>query len=405
MSLEEASSRVAEHLSHHEFVEVYAHHDADGIAAGAILCTALLRNDIRFRLRIVHRISPAELSPDVPTLLCDIGSGFEDLQKEVMVVDHHLPRFAGELQVNPRIEGIDGDRELSSAGAAYLVAQELGDNRDLAGLVMLGVIGDDQELAGPNLEIFNEAVAQALITPARGCLLPGRDLHERLLCAMRPYLHLISGDEMAVADLIESAAEGDVMQFDELLSLIVLRISPFAPAATLTSMFGDRFILEREIIPDAHALTAVVDACGKCGRGGLAASLCFRSSDGLSEAWETAQGHRLQVIRELRSVIEKQNRGGFYEVEEVSLISDVADALARDAVQKMPVVVAAKQGDLCHISVRSPPWFDANIGEETRNAALECGGFGGGHRKRAGATVSCARVDEFRAALARGLAA
>jgi single-stranded-DNA-specific exonuclease len=404
MSLEEASSRIAEHLSRHEFVEVYAHHDADGIAAGAILCTALLRNNTRFRLRVVHRISPAELSPDVPTLLCDLGSGLEDLQKEVMVIDHHLPRFTGELHVNPRLEGIDADRELSSAGAAYLVAQQIGDNRDLAGLVMLGILGDDQDLAGPNLEIFNEAVAQALVTPDRGCLLPGRDLHERLLCAMHPYLHLISGDEMAVADLIDSAVSEGEMQYDELLSLIVLRVSPFSPAATLTSLFGDRFILEREVVPDAHTLTAIVDACGKCGRGGLAASLCLRSSEGLSEAWETAQGHRLHVIQELRTAVEKQNSEGFYEVEEISVTSDVADALARDTIQEVPVVVSARHGDLCHISVRSPPEFDANIGEETRNAALECGGFGGGHRRRAGATINCARIDEFRAALARGLA-
>jgi single-stranded-DNA-specific exonuclease len=405
MSLGEAASRVGGHLSSHEFVEVYAHHDADGIAAGAILCTALLRNGVRFRLRIVHRISPAELSPDVPTLLCDIGSGLEDLPGEVMVVDHHLPRFTGELQVNPRLEGIDGDRELSSAGAAYIVAQHLGDNHDLGGLVMLGILGDDQELAGPNLDLFNESVAQALVTPGRGCLLPGRDLHERLLCAMRPYLHQISGDEMAVADLIENAAEDGVVKFDELLSLIILRISSFVPATTLNSLFGDRFILEREIIPDAHTLTAVVDACGKCGRGGLAASLCFRSPEGLNEAWETAVGHRLQVIRELRSAVEKQNKEGFYEVKEISVTSDVADALIRDTIQELPVVVAAKSGDLCHISVRSPPGFDRNIGEETQKAALECGGFGGGHWKRAGATVSCARIDEFRAALARGFAA
>jgi single-stranded-DNA-specific exonuclease len=405
MSLGEAASRVAERLSSHEFVEVYAHHDADGIAAGAILCTALLRTGIRFRLRVVHRISPAELSPDVPTLLCDIGSGVEDLQEDVMVVDHHLPRFTGELQVNPRLEGVDADRELSSAGAAFMVAQQLGDNRDLGGLVMLGILGDEQELAGPNLDIFNEAVAQALVTPGRGCLLPGRDLHERLLYAMHPYLHQISGDEMAVADLIESAGEGGVMRFDELLSLIVLRISPFAPTTTLTSLFGDRFILEREIIPDAHTLTAVVDACGKCGRGGLAASLCFRSTEGLGEAWETAQGHRLQVIRELLSAIGKQKSDGFYEVGEVSVTSDVADALARDTIQVTPVVVTAKRGDLCHISVRSPAGFHRNIGEETRKAAQECGGFGGGHLSRAGATVSCARIDDFRAVLARGLAA
>jgi len=63
--------------------------------------------------------------------------------------------------VNPRLDGIDAERELSAAGAAYLVANELGDNRDLAGLVMLGIIGDGQDLAGKNLEIFNEAMGEA----------------------------------------------------------------------------------------------------------------------------------------------------------------------------------------------------------------------------------------------------
>lgn len=401
MSLEEAASRVAEHLVHQEFVEVYAHHDADGIAAGTILCTALLRRGIRFRLRIQHRISPAAISPDTPTLLCDFGSGLEDLSSEVMVVDHHIPRFRGELQVNPRLDGIDADRELSSAGAAYLVAGKLGDNRDLAGLVMLGVIGDHQDIAGRNLEIFNGAVAEAIITPEKGCLLAGRDLHERLLWAINPYLPRISGDEMAIADLIETAERDGKMQYDTLMSLIVLRISPFVPAGTLTSVYGDRYSLEREVIPDAHALAAVVDACGKCGRGGLAASLCFRSSAGLKEAWDITRDHRGRVIGALRQLASTPASDGFFEVGDPSIASDVADALARDTVQERPVMVVVRTGDVCHISARAPGSFGLNLGQEVHEAAVACGGFGGGHRTRAGATIGCTRMDEFREAIIR----
>jgi hypothetical protein len=164
-----------------------------------------------------------------------------------MVVDHHLPRFSGDLHVNPRLAGIDADRELSSAGAAYIVAQMLGDNRDLAGLVMLGILGDGQEIAGKNREIFNDALAESVITPGKGCRLPGRDLHERLLCSTHPYLHHISGDEMAVADLIESVAGDDSSGAETLLSLIVLRISPFAPAGAMESLYGDRYSLERSV--------------------------------------------------------------------------------------------------------------------------------------------------------------
>ncbi|TRO42560.1 DHH family phosphoesterase [Candidatus Bathyarchaeota archaeon] len=405
MPLAEAASRVAEHLSRQEYVEVYAHHDADGIAAGTILCTALFRKGIRFRLRVLHRVSAASISPDTPTLLCDLGSGIEDLPKEVMVVDHHLPRFSGDLHVNPRLAGIDADRELSSAGAAYIVAQALGDNRDLAGLVMLGILGDGQEIAGKNREIFNEAVAESLITPGKGCRLPGRDLHERLLCSTHPYLHQISGDEMAVADLIESVSGEGSPELESLLSLILLRISPFAPAQTMESLYGERYSLEREVVPDAHALTAVVDACGKCGHGGLAASLCFRSAEGLGEAWEISLGHRLQVIRALRFALEKPDPDGFYTVEETSVASDLADALIRDTLIGPRVMVAAKTGDLCHISIRTVNDHDLRLGDAVHEAAVTCGGFGGGHSMRAGATVSCARLEEFREVFGRIVAA
>ena len=56
MSLEEAAGRVAEHLERQEFVEVYAHHDADGITAASILCIAMLRKDMKFRLRVVSEL-------------------------------------------------------------------------------------------------------------------------------------------------------------------------------------------------------------------------------------------------------------------------------------------------------------------------------------------------------------
>ncbi|HUU75496.1 MAG TPA: DHH family phosphoesterase [Methanoregulaceae archaeon] len=404
MSLNEAASQVADHLQRQEFVEVYAHHDADGIAAASILCLAMLRRKMKFRLRIRSRINSGDIPPDKSVLLCDFGSGLEDLPEEVIVIDHHLPRFKGGLHVNPRIFGVDGDRELSSSGTSYLVAQKLGDNRDLAGLAMLGILGDGQELEGPNLEIFNEAVAQGIISLEKGCRLPGRDAHERLISAINPYLHQISGDEVAVADLIDGALKGENLEIDTLVSLIVLRISPYSPMKTLMDLYGDRYSLEREIIPDAHSLAAIVDACGKCGRGGLAASLCLRSPGGVAEAWETAVHHRARVVKAIRDTLQKGGKDGFFEVGDVSVASDVADALFRDCITKNPVIVSAKAKDLCYISARSPDSLSIDLGEVVREAAAESGGFGGGHRMRAGATISCSRLDQFRTRLNQVLA-
>ncbi len=101
--------------------------------------------------------------------------------------------FGGAFHANPRLAGIDGERELSAAGTAYIVAQKMGDNRDLAGLVILGIIGDNQEMKGKNLEIFNEAITDGIVVPDRGLTLPGRDMTEKWYMATSPYLDGISG--------------------------------------------------------------------------------------------------------------------------------------------------------------------------------------------------------------------
>lgn len=164
MSIESAAIHLAEHLREKEYVEIYGHHDADGIAAASIMVHALIREGIQVRMRILPQISPSDISSGNATVLCDFGSGLSDLSDDVMVIDHHIPQFEGEFHVNPRLEGIDGDNELSASGAAYTVAQHIGDNRDLAGLALLGIIGDHQEIQGLNQDIVNEGL-QIILSP------------------------------------------------------------------------------------------------------------------------------------------------------------------------------------------------------------------------------------------------
>ncbi len=404
MSLEEAAGRVAEHLVRQEFVEVYAHHDADGITAASILCIAMLRKDMKFRLRVVAELPETGITAGQGTLLCDIGSGREDLPGDVMVVDHHIPGFSGNYHVNPRLFGIDGDHELSASGTAYLVANEIGDNRDLAGLAVTGFVGDGQELAGKNLEIFNEAVANRIITPGRGLHLPGRDAHERLYMSINPYLPGISGNQPAVESILDICTGEEEVDTSLLLSLLVLETSGRSNANAAYRLYGDTYGLEREVLPDAHTLAALLDACGKCGKGGLAASICMRSSEGLAEAWETTRLHRVNVAGALDNACKTTGQDGFFEVEDVVVASDVADAIAYDCTDRDPVVVFASSGEACHISARCPKGVTRDIGTVIREIAHACGGKGGGHRLRAGATIPCTRVAEFRSAWQEAMA-
>jgi single-stranded-DNA-specific exonuclease len=399
MSLETAAGTVAEQIRRQEFVEVYAHNDADGIAAASILCHAMLRAGIRFRLRVRQEISLPDLAGDAAYLLCDLGAGMEDLPRDVMVVDHHLPLSEGGFHVNPRQCGIDGDRELSAAGTAYFVAQELGDNRDLAGLVIPGIIGDGQQMAGKNLEIFNNGIANGIIVPDRGLTLPGRDMTERWYIAMSPYLDGISGAEERIAALLDRSRDpaqgGNGLSLDTLLSEVVLEAAPKTTAASLLSLYGDTFHLQREVIEDAHALTAVIDACGKSGSGDIATTLCLRSSHYLDRAWEITRQHRGRVIEAVRTAHPVEGYKGVYEITNATLASDVSDILARDVPHALPVLVYAKSGDTCRISARCPPDTTADLGPLVRTLAGSCGGNGGGHLLRAGATIPCDKMPLF----------
>ena len=397
MSLETAANLVAEQIKRQEYVEVVAHHDADGIAAGSILCHAMARAGIRFRLRIRRGITVSEITKEHAYLLCDLGAGMEDLPQTTMVVDHHNPRFTGDFHANPRLFGIDGDREVPASAMAYFVARNMGDNRDLAGLAMLGVIGDGQALSGKNLGIFNEGVGDGIINPSRGIRLAGRDMAERWLMAIHPYLEGISGDESVVNAIMGQSAGKDTVRPDLLLSLSVLQVIQNAGAGCIEEIYGDTYALEREVIPDAHALAAVIDACGKSGHGEIGASLCMRYSRDAEAAWEIARTHRMKVITAIRALAgAPAARDGVYEVHDATLISDVADALACQSSHVLPLAVVAPEGDRCRISVRCPLGIDADLGTMIRGIAETCGGSGGGHRLRAGATIPCNQLDTFR---------
>jgi hypothetical protein len=398
MSLHAAAELVADRIRSLQYVEILAHHDADGIAAGSILALAMARAGKRFRFRVRSDVVPGDLAGNQTYLLCDIGAGIADLPEGTIVVDHHEAWFTGDYHVNPRLAGIDGDRELSASGTAYVVAGKLGDNRDLAGLAVLGMIGDGQAAAGMNREIFNDGVANAIIVPGRGLRLPGRDLQERLLMAAGPVIDGLSGDEEAVRAITGPASQtpGSEPDLKKAVSLAVLRAIRTHRADCVGAIYGDTCGLEREVIPDAHSFAAVIDACGKTGHGDIGASLCLRYSRDVDTAWGITRQHRLKVIAAFRAVTGQDAPAGIYDVEDAALASDVADALACRSTLKTPIAVIARYGDSCRISARCPQDSSLDLGAAVRSLAQSAGGSGGGHRYRAGATIPCGQLGTFR---------
>lgn len=393
MTIDTVADRLANRLLDTDFVEVLAHNDADGIASAAIVGIALHRRGIPFRLRTCDRLRPEIVPSGEHVLLCDLQPAGDGFPADIMVIDHHVTKKEIPCQVNPRLAGIDGDRELSAAGAAFLVAGRMGDNRDLAGLAIVGMIGDGQANCGMNRDIISEAITNGFIETDRGFCLAGRDRAEELLISIRPHLAGISGDEAAVAALMAKTGNGD--ETDTLLNEIVMQVAPSASAAAMEAVYGDTYELEREVVHDAHTLAALVEACGKSGLSGLAASLCLRSSDAVGEAWEITRRYHLAVIAAVRQARPLDQAGIVYQVENPAIAGSVADALAHDTVRTSPVAVIVRGGELISVSVRAIPGIDADMAALIFGLAEEFEGHGGGHRTRAGATVPAAAGDRF----------
>ena len=391
MSLEEAAAKIASYLRSKDYVEVYSHHDADGIAAAAILTVALRRADIAFRLRFLPHLNKDDVERPELSVLCDLGASVPDFPESIVIIDHHVPYAAVPFHINPRLEGIDGESELSAAGCAYLVANALGDNRDLAGLVMVGIIGDSQKLSGMNQKIIGDAVGNNLIEVGKGVLLPGRTTKEQIASAVLPYLGNLSGDgETAekIASLCMNTAS-DEAYTALLLSEIIVRSD--ASYHDLMSIYGESWKLLREAVQDAYAMTAVIDACGKAGRPDLGYAVAAGDMTQTDAAWETANAFRRKIIASAAAA--EAVAENVWLSDSVETASDVADIFVRS--KQMPVVVLARGTEYLKVSARAPADSSVDFEQMMKTSAEKFGGAGGGHKTRAGGELPLACESAF----------
>lgn len=400
MTIDAAAERLARFLGEQPYVEVYGHHDADGITAASLVCHALWRRGIGFRLRVADRVPV--LDPGVPTLLCDLGAGIDDLPANVAVIDHHAPAAAGDGPVlNPHLAGLDGERVLAAAGLAYMVANRLASCRDLTGLAVAGLIGDGQAFGAENAELLNEGIANGVLEIERGLALPGGSIAEQLELATDPYLPGISGDAGRVRELLRASLGEDGPALDLLLSLVVLDTVREAAPGALESLWGDRVLTPREAVGDARTLAAVVDACGKAGRGGLAASVCLRAPGAADEARQVTADHRRHVIGAIAAAVPVEEAAIAFRIQDPRLASDVASALAGPLGRA--VLVAAGTNGSVRLSARGDGAVP--LGPLLRQLAGEAGGTGGGHARRAGAVVPAAAFPGVAVAFAEAVGA
>jgi len=386
-------------------VRVISHNDADGITSAGIICNALHRGGIPFHASIVSHLDEEIIKSlnDQMTVFCDIGSGQPDLiaqlKGDAVVIDHHAPAAtdAKHVQVNPHLVGIDGAFELSASGATYAVAQHLGDNVDLAGLAIVGAIGDQQEMVSANKDILDEAVEHNVITVCHGLKICDGNIAEILEYSADPYLDITADPEKIHAFLDELNIHGDIGDLNpeelrRLTSALVLKVAKTSADAA-ESLVGDRYELNREVVRNAFHFRDLLNASGRFKKTGLALSLCLRDDSAIDEAKRLQLEYQKKVVSELKRA-EKEIKEGKSIRYVYSSDRDVAGALAGIVIRYIapdkPVLVLTKHEEKTKISARATKKLvekGVDLSIAMRDGAKEVGGTGGGHSVASGASI------------------
>ena len=235
-------------------------------------------------------------------VFCDMGSGKPDLisriKGDVFVLDHHRPVGTLDcMHLNPHLFGIDGAFELSASGTVYSVVRKMGDNADLAGLAIVGALGDSQAMIGANRAILDEAIASGAVEVKPGLKMSADGpIEEVFLKCIEPLLDFTGDpektreflDELNIKGDIQSLERDDLNRLSTALTLKLLMQGSFAA----DSVIGEVIRLKKELVENSLEFVQLLNACGNRDVPGLGLTLCLRDRIAFDEARKMAASTR-----------------------------------------------------------------------------------------------------------------
>jgi RecJ-like exonuclease len=450
----EAANLIRRHTEDGGLIHVVSHLDADGLAAAGVIGKALTRLNATFRVRIERWIDNKTvdaISADKPSLIIftDLGSGDLDVlnsrlsSHQLIVLDHHQP--VGETNssfahVNPHLYGIDGSRDLSGAGTAYLVAKAIDQaNVDLACIAVVGALGDLQDkyeqrrLGQPNTIIVEDAVNAGYLKVETDLLFFGREtrpIHKALACTTNPFIPGLSGEEDKSLAFLASLgitpkhgekwrALRDLSEDDKkrlFNALAEYLLSKGFPSNVALNLRGNVYTLVHEEpwtpLRDAREFSVLLNATGRMDKPSLGVAICMGDrSLALEQSTTVLEEYRRTIMRYLNWLMEPgtgriEELSNTYVVRGENVIDDkiigTISSILSTSLPKVekPIIAYSLVGDekLAKISARAIDLLTnkgLNLGEILRVAAEECAGRGGGHNIAAGAQVPIEHMESF----------
>ena len=418
--------------SHNKNIQLIGHFDTDGITSTAILTKTLERLGKSFSTKIVKQFSSEEIkkiSRDKIVLIVDLASAslkeLSGIDNTIFILDHHEIKSYHEMDsqkitlCNPHL--YDDYQDICSSELAYLFSTTISpDNKDLAHLAILGMVGDTME---KNInKIRNQIIKDAGVQVKKGLLIypSTRPLDRTLEYSARPFIPGITGNRNNILELLKDAGIQKIgKQYKSLIDLnedemkqlttaIMLRLSGKEASEHIGNLYLIKFFNK---IEDARELSAIINACSRMDRTDIALLVCLGNNDARSKAERIYLKYRQHILSGLK-YIEKNERNNILKGEEYiiinaqqnikdTIIGTLASILSFSSVYKEGTIIVAMAYNQNKIKVSTrvagkTKKSDRNLKEFLESITTILGkGESGGHKYAAGCTIDMEDEQRF----------
>jgi RecJ-like exonuclease len=437
-------------------VSIITHLDADGIIAGSIMAMALRRMGARYSVRAVSDMNSSVVENMKAEgrdfyVITDLGGGWASnlrkaLDNKWVIIDHHEITEEeiltdDEAQIlNPWKFGIDGGREVSAGGMAYMVASTLDlKNRDLSAIAVVSAVadrqdqGDKRSFFGLNAEILKTAQSLGLVSVDIDIILAGRETrtpHEALAYTLFHYIDGLTWNSEACYVLLKNAGiklkdNGGrwrvLAEFSqEEKSAIVEAVAKFVGSSDkrlseilLDDLIGYVYTLAREdkrsLLRDAREFSTMLNACGRIGRAGVGIALCMGDRNtALSTGEEIMSTYKMTLRNNISTIFSEKwrladdgkttfvNGDGILEEAMLGAVSSLLSRSPSFWGRVLFVRTLTKDGTYKFSSRKCLHCkSQANLGVIMRQCSKALNGAGGGHSAAAGCSIPSSALEDF----------
>ena len=440
-------------------ISIISHLDADGIASGSIISSALARLGAKCAIRTVSDMTLNVLEQMRYEnhdfyIITDLGGGMANefnqaLDNRWAIIDHHqIPEHEISIHDNNQIlnawkYGIDGGKEISAGGMAYMVATTLDrKNKNLSPIAIVSALADRQDqgekksLFGLNSEIVKTAQSLRLVSMDLDLMFTGREtrpIHEALAYTAFPYIEGLTWATESCYAVIKNAGIkmsnngrwrvlSEISQDEKNIILnaiaeYVVNSSKNKEVNIIDNLIGYTYTLinedQRSLLRDAREFSTMLNACGRIRKAGVGIGICMGDrNDLLNEGEKIVTKYRTTLRNYISSIfVEKwrmiDNGKSIFINGEGLLAEDMLGAIS-SLLSGSPTL----GGRLVFVRTLTNDGFykfssrkslgstsKSDLGLIMRYCSESVGGSGGGHSSAAGCRIPSVRLEEFLSAV------